>query len=111
MSTLDVEGIATVMSRYLDVNGDGAVTEADRLEANDQIGDGSDPFQVQQPADHFYASSSGQATDCPQPDLGPVPGERTDWTPEPAEEATPTEPAEETPASPGGGNGKAKGRR
>ena len=82
VSTLNVEGIATVMSRYLDVNGDGAVTKADELKANDQVGDGRSPFQVQRPADHAYASSTGAPTDCPQPDLGLVPGPRTDWTPD-----------------------------
>ena len=56
--------------------------EADELLANDQVGDGSSPFQVQRPDEHVYASSTGSATDCPQPDLGVVPGERTDWTPE-----------------------------
>jgi hypothetical protein len=83
VSTLDVEGIATTMSKYLDVNGDGGVTEADRVLANDQQGDGSNPFQVQHPRDHFYASATGSPLDCPQPDLGPVPGPRTAWTPTP----------------------------
>ena len=86
VSSLDVEGIATVMSRYLDVNGDGTVDEADELQANDQVGDGTSPFQVQRPDEHVYASSTGDPVDCPQPDLGPVPGERTDWSPEPADE-------------------------
>jgi hypothetical protein len=81
VSSLDVEGFSTRMSRHLDVNGDGKVTEKDHLLANDQVGDGTSPFQVQRPADHFYASRTGKATDCPQPDLGLVPGERTDWTP------------------------------
>ena len=84
VSSLDVEGIATRMSRYLDVNGDGAVTAADQLKANDQVGDGSSPFQVQRPDEHFYASSTGNAKQCPQPDLGLVPGPRTNWTPKPA---------------------------
>ncbi len=35
VSTLDVEGIALQMSKYIDVNGDGAVDAADRLHAND----------------------------------------------------------------------------
>jgi hypothetical protein len=88
VSTLDVEGVALRMSRYLDVNGDAAVNNKDRLVANDPvgvgdpIGEGSNPFQVQHPDDHFYASSSGDPRDCPQPDLGLVPGPRTDWTPE-----------------------------
>lgn len=89
VSSLNVEGIATVMSRYLDVNGDGTVDDADEFLANDQVGDGSSPFQVQDPGDHFYASSTGSAMDCPQPDLGLVPGERTEWTPEPS---GPTDP-------------------
>ena len=117
VSSLNVEGIATVMSRYLDVNGDGAVTAADELMANDQIGDGMDPFQVQDPADHFYASSTGSPMDCPQPDLGLVAGERTDWTPgpgagEPTPEPTPEPTAEPTPepTEPGKGNGNGKGK-
>ncbi len=83
VSSLDVEGIATQMSKYLDVNGDGAVDASDRLLANDQAGDGSNPFQVQHPRDHLYASGTGSPLDCPQPDLGLVPGERTEWTPTP----------------------------
>lgn len=89
VSTLDVEGIATTMSKYLDVNGDGTVDEADRLLANDQVGDGSNPFQVQHPRDHWYASSTGSPLDCPQPDLGLVPGPRTEWTPTPVESYRP----------------------
>ncbi len=88
VSSLDVEGIATVMSRYLDVNGDGVLSPevlfedgGDLLLANDQIGEGNSPFQVQHPADHFYASVSGSPMDCPQPDVGLTPGERTDWDP------------------------------
>jgi hypothetical protein len=84
VSSLDVESFATRMSRYLDTNRDGKVTDKDRILSNDQVGDGRSPFQVQRPADHFYASTSGKATDCPQPDLGLVPGERTDWTPDKA---------------------------
>jgi hypothetical protein len=83
VSTLDVEGVAIRMSRYLDVNGDGRVDGADRLLANDQIGEGGNPFQVQHPADHLYASGTGSPLDCPQPDLGLVPGPRTDWEPTP----------------------------
>ena len=85
VSTLNVEAFATRMSRYLDVNGDGAVTEDDYLEPNDLAGDGANSFQVQHPDDNLYASSTGSVWDCPQPDLGLVPGERTDWTPEPVE--------------------------
>ncbi|HVE74245.1 MAG TPA: hypothetical protein VNA30_04020 [Mycobacteriales bacterium] len=81
VSSLDLEGIALRMSKYLDVNGDKKVSAADRLLANDQVGDGRSPFQVQRPADHFYASATGLAKDCPQPDLGLLPGERTNWKP------------------------------
>jgi hypothetical protein len=83
VSTLDVEALAIRMSGYLDVNGDGVVTAADRLFANDQVGEGGNPFQVQHPGDHLYASTSGSALDCPQPDLGLLPGPRTDWNPGP----------------------------
>ena len=83
MSSLDVEGVALRMSRYLDVNGDGRIDERDYLEANDQIGESGYPFQVQHPVDHVYASSTGLPKDCPQPDLGPTPGAVTDWTPAP----------------------------
>ncbi|HWC15281.1 MAG TPA: thrombospondin type 3 repeat-containing protein [Actinomycetota bacterium] len=89
VSTLDVEGVALRMSRYLDVNGSGAVDPRDRLLANDQVGQGRNPFQVQHPDDHLYASSTGDPRDCPQPDVGPVPGPRTDWTPEPAPQSGP----------------------
>ena len=84
VSTLDVEGVAIRMSRYLDVNGDGKVDDADRLLANDQIGEGGNPFQIQHPDDHLYASRSGSPLDCPQPDLGLVAGPRTNWQPTPA---------------------------
>lgn len=85
VSTLNVEAFATRMSRYLDVDGDGAVSDADHLDANDAIGDG-DPFQVQHPDNHRYASSTGSVWDCPQPDLGTTPAaEATDWTPEPVD--------------------------
>ncbi|MGA8845802.1 MAG: thrombospondin type 3 repeat-containing protein [Nocardioides sp.] len=90
VSTLNVEGFATRMSQYLDVNGDGAVTEADHQHPNDVAGDGSSSFQVQHPDDHRYASSTGSVWDCPQPDLGLVPGAPTDWTPEPVATSTPT---------------------
>ncbi len=84
VSTLDVEALALRMSRYLDVNGDGKLTGADVLEPNDQVGapDGM-ALQVQHPVDHLYASGTGSPLDCPQPDVGLVPGERTDWTPPP----------------------------
>ncbi|HXH79584.1 thrombospondin type 3 repeat-containing protein [Nocardioides sp.] len=97
VSTLNVEAFATRMSRYLDVDGDGAVTEGDHLDPNDVAGDGSNSFQVQHPDDHLYASSTGSVWDCPQPDFGLVPGTPTDWTPEPEETTTPvltvTDPA------------------
>ena len=83
VSTLDVEGVAIRMSRYLDVNGDGRVDAADRLLANDQVGEGGNAFQIQHPSDHLYASGTGSPLDCPQPDLGLVPGPRTDWEPTP----------------------------
>lgn len=89
VSTLNVEGFATRMSRYLDVNGDGQVTESDHVDPNDVAGDGSNSFQVQHPDDHLYASSTGSVWDCPQPDLGAVPGERTDWTPDPVATSDP----------------------
>ena len=38
-------------------------------------GDWANPFQVQHPDDHLYASSTGSVWDCPQPDLGLVPGD------------------------------------
>jgi hypothetical protein len=90
VSTLDVEVVAARMSSYLDVNGDGTVNAADRLLVNDQIGEGGNPFQVQHPDDHLYASSTGSPLDCPQPDLGLLPGGRTDWTPTPVSSTTPT---------------------
>jgi hypothetical protein len=111
VSTLDVEGIAPRMSKYLDVNGDGVVDAGDQLLANDQLGDGMNPFQVQHPDDHFYASDTGSALDCPQPDLGLLPGPRTEWTPAPATTTTTTTEAPTTtePAPRGKGQGKEKG--
>lgn len=85
VSTLNVEAFAVRMSHYLDVNGDGAVTSADPVEPNDVLGDGTNSFQVQHPDDHLFASSTGAVWECPQPDLGTLPGEPTDWTPEPVE--------------------------
>jgi hypothetical protein len=85
VSTLNVEAFALRMSHYLDVNGDGAVTAADTIEPNDVAGDGANSFQVQHPDDHLFASSTGSVWECPQPDLGTVPGEPTDWTPEPVD--------------------------
>lgn len=89
VSTLNVEGVATTMSHYLDVNGDEAIDEHDHVHPNDVEGDGSNSFQVQHPDDHHYASGTGSPLDCPQPDLGTLPGERTDWTPEPVETTVP----------------------
>lgn len=84
VSTLDVEGFALRMSRYLDVNGDGKVTSADRLVPNDPEGDGDNSFQVQNPDDHRYASATGSPADCPQPDYSIVPGSYAHgWTPKP----------------------------
>jgi hypothetical protein len=82
VSTLDVEGFALTMSHYLDVNGDGKVDGKDVLKPNDVKGDDSNSFQLQNPKDHWYASSTGEAEDCPQPDLGALPlAEETDWQP------------------------------
>lgn len=87
VSTLDVEGIAISMSHYIDTDGDGEVTNADQLDANDPAGDGTDAFQTQHPRDHFYASGTGKPRDCPQPDLGIIPGGRTNWQPAPVSTA------------------------
>jgi len=83
VSTLNVEGFATRMSRYIDVNGDGQVTVADRLQPNDVTGFGGYPQQVQDPRDHWYASATGEALDCPQVDVGAIPGATPDWSPTP----------------------------
>lgn len=90
VSTLDVEGFALRMSQYLDVNGDGKVDGKDVLVPNDKAGDGMSSYQVQNPADHWYASSTGLAEDCPQPDWGLVPlAEETDWEPKTVATTTP----------------------
>ena len=82
VSTLDVEGFALRMSNFLDVNGDGKVDAKDVLVPNDKLGDGSSSFDVQSPKDHLYASSTGQAEDCPQPDWGTLPlASATNWKP------------------------------
>lgn len=81
VSTLDVEGFALRMSNFIDVNGDGKVDDKDVLKPNDVKGDGANSFQVQNPADHAYASSTGLPSDCPQPDWGTVPGPETNWQP------------------------------
>ena len=76
-STLDVETFALRMSHFLDVNGDGAVDPSDVRVANEQVGVDHFPMQVQHPSDYFYASSTGAAQDCPQPDLGLLPADRS----------------------------------
>jgi hypothetical protein len=86
VSTLDMESFAIRMSHYLDRTGDGVIDAADHLEPNSP--DGNDlgaAFQVQDPADSAYASSTGLAANCPQPDRGLVPGPATDWTPDPVD--------------------------
>ncbi|MCW2680705.1 MAG: Thrombospondin type 3 repeat [Frankiales bacterium] len=84
VSTLDVEGFALRMSRFLDVDGNGKVDDADVLVPNDLKGDGASSFQVQNPHDHSYASGTGRAEDCPQPDTSTLPlAEQTDWQPTP----------------------------
>jgi hypothetical protein len=90
VSSLNVEGFALRMSHYLDVNGDGSVTDADHLSPNDSAGDGTNSFQVMHPDDHVFASSTGSVWDCPQPDLGTIPAATpTDWTPTPQETSSP----------------------
>jgi hypothetical protein len=89
-STLDVETFALRMSHFLDVDGDGHVGPSDVRVANDQFGVDHFPMQVQHPSDYFYASSTGAAKDCPQPDLGLVPGDPSfqtaeHWMPKPAD--------------------------
>lgn len=78
VSTLDVEGVAIRMSRYLDVDGNGAVTAADRLFPNDPVGDAPagdfEPFQTQHPSNHWYDGPTGNAMDCPQPDQATLQG-------------------------------------
>lgn len=72
VSSLDVEAFALRMSRFL---------LPTPLVANHDDGpDGS--FQVQHPDDHYYASTTGLAVDCPEPDIGLMPlGEPVDFTP------------------------------
>ena len=89
VSTLDVEGIAVTQSHYIDANGDGVVSDADHVDANQAKWDGtSDHFQVQNPRDHYYASGTGAPIDCPQPDLGLVRGTPTNWQPDPVTTST-----------------------
>ncbi len=90
-STLDVEGFALRMSNFLDVNGDGKVNVKDVLVPNDLIGDKVSSFQVQNPKDHWYASSTGDPQDCPQPDVGLLPlSEETNWAPATVATTTPS---------------------
>lgn len=89
VSTLDVEGFALRMSRYIDRNGDGKVNGRDALVANDVAGDGTSSFQVQHPRDHRYASATGSPADCPQPDQGVVPLAVGDFTPDPVASSRP----------------------
>lgn len=67
VSTLDVEGFAIRMSRYL---------LDEPLVAN------SGNYHTQHPDDHWYASSTRTPQDCPTPNWGLVPGEHTDFWPE-----------------------------
>ncbi|MEY2472386.1 MAG: hypothetical protein QOK28_1715 [Actinomycetota bacterium] len=85
VSTLDVEGIAVTQSHYIDTNNDGVVDNRDHVDANQAKWDATtDHFQAQNPRDHFYASNTGTPTDCPQPDLGVLPGTPpTNWQPTP----------------------------
>lgn len=89
VSTLDVEGFALRMSKYIDVDGDGKVTAKDELIPNDLVGDGRSSFQVQHPGDHRYASSTGNAADCPQPDQSAVPLAYGAFTPKPKADTRP----------------------
>jgi hypothetical protein len=89
VSTLDVEGFALRMSRYVDRDGDGKVTRRDALVPNDRAGDGLNSFQVQHPRDHRYASATGSPADCPQPDQSAVPLAYGDFTPEPVASSRP----------------------
>ncbi len=82
VSTLDVEGFALQMSNYLDTNGDRKVDAKDVLVPNDLAGDGLSSFHIQNPKDHWYASATGLAEDCPQPDWSAAPtAPETNWQP------------------------------
>jgi hypothetical protein len=72
VSTLDVEGFAVRMSQFL---------LPTPLVSNHATGQPSGVFQIQHRDDHYYASTTGAASDCPQPDLGLVPGPRVDFHP------------------------------
>ena len=106
VSTVDLEGVAVTQSHYLDTNGDGQVNARDHLDANEKHWDDStDHFQVQHPRDHFYASSTGNALDCPQPDVGVNKGKEPNWEPAPK----PTSRNELTITSPRDGGRAADG--
>ncbi|HVL88351.1 MAG TPA: hypothetical protein VM681_10185 [Candidatus Thermoplasmatota archaeon] len=73
VSTLDVEAFALRMSQFL---------LPQPLVANHRNGPGGQ-FQIQHPADHYYASWTGEPEDCPQPDDGLLlPEEPATFTPE-----------------------------
>lgn len=73
VSTLDVESFALRMSKFL------LPTPLVANHASDPDG----RFQIQHPSDHYYASSTGLALDCPKPDTGLVPlREPVNFTPE-----------------------------
>lgn len=86
VSSLNVEAFVISMSRYLDTNNDSAVDSNDKFYANDAIGEGDGtgrPFMVQHRDNHYYASPTREAIDCPQPDFSPVPlSEVLNFTPE-----------------------------
>ncbi|MDO9495351.1 MAG: hypothetical protein Q7J48_06595, partial [Nocardioides sp.] len=102
VSSLDVEGFALRMSGYLDRNRDGRVSKTDKLQANDFPGDGRNPFQVQSPSDHIYASATGSPADCPQPDVGVLPGSRVSWDPTPVTTMRPVLDLQRASRVPGG---------
>ena len=73
VSTLDVEGFAIRMSRYLDVNGDGKVDAADRLLANDQIGEGATRSRSSTPATTSTRPAPGRHSTAPSRTSGCFP--------------------------------------
>lgn len=64
VSTLDAQSFAVTMSRYL---------LPTPFAANHADGPGGS-FQIQHPEDHWYASPTGLARDCPPPDTSILPG-------------------------------------
>lgn len=81
VSSLDVEGFALRMSRFI---------LSAPLVANHASSGVRGEFQVQHPRDHFYASRTGVADDCPSIDDGLTPLQpRTDFTPEQGVKRTP----------------------